>query len=60
MSYDITHNINTEDGLVNGASGNVMKIQLYQHQQTYFAKGVIWLDLTDSIGSNTRQINKHL
>jgi len=49
--YDLTVNMNTEDGLTNGASCQVMKVD---NSDTY-ASGTIWVNLLDtSIGKALR------
>ena len=60
LPYDITQNININDGLVNGASGTVKMVQLYQRQAPFHANCVIWLELPAGIGQHTRKELKHL
>lgn len=53
MIYDLTVNINTEDGLANGASG-VVKFIEYKQQETN-RPSIIWIQFDDQkAGMETR------
>lgn len=57
--YELTVNLNTEDGLINGASCKVKLIEIEKLETE--ASGVIWVDFDDSnVGRDFRNDHKHL
>ncbi|VDI33111.1 Hypothetical predicted protein [Mytilus galloprovincialis] len=58
LTYEITLNLDCEDGLINGAACIVKKIKL---TEIPFASGIIWVKFpTESTGNFLRQNKKHL
>lgn len=57
--YDLTVNLDTADGLTNGASCQVTKIDIQEHEK--YACGTVWVQFQDkSTGRTLRAANKHL
>lgn len=58
MKYDLTANIEVEDGLTNGASSEV---KLMEYKTKMPRPSIVWVKFTDdNIGTNTRKKYSHL
>ncbi|CAC5418474.1 unnamed protein product [Mytilus coruscus] len=58
LTYEITLNLDCEDGLINGAACIVQKIKLTEIQ---YASGIIWVKFpSETTGNFLRQNKKHL
>ena len=59
VCYDLTLNLDTSDGLINGASCTVMNIQVTCDTLEVFASGIIWVKFCDpQIGRALRNQNR--
>jgi hypothetical protein len=59
ITYDVTVNLNTSDGLINGATCRMMKVDALQTEM--LASGVLWVQFDDAdIGSQLRTENRRL
>lgn len=55
-NYMMTHNVNTSDGLTNGASCQIMKVQTVNNSVS-----IVWVVFAEKdIGKDTRESNRHL
>lgn len=57
--YEITANLDTTDGLINGASCKMMKVEINQISE--YASGILWVQFEDqNIGKQHRRENRRL
>ena len=57
LKYEIVLNVNTTDGLTNGASCTVKRVQVPSNKK---ARGAIWVQFEDNdIGKNTRALSRN-
>ena len=56
--YELSSNVNVADGLANGTSGVIKKVDLAGAESR--ASGIVWVDFGDSVGVQTRTDNRSL